>query len=99
MGKDAAPPPPAEDTASTTDMDEKETAPPSRSEDKKSIDVAASSLEEPSKIPEKVSDEEKSDDEYPQGWALFFIMLGLCLAVFLIAIGKFPFHATYPINF
>lgn len=92
MGKDTAPPPPSGDT---TDMDDKETTPPTRSEDKKSVDMATSSLDEPSKIPEKASDKEKSDDEYPQGLALFFIMLGLCLAVFLIAIGKLPFRSTY----
>jgi hypothetical protein len=94
MEKDAAPPPPVEDTSSTTDMDDKETAPPTRSEHKKDVDMTALSLDEPSKIPEKVSGEEKSDDEYPQGLSLFFIMLGLCLAVFLIAIGKPPFLST-----
>ena len=88
MEKETAPPPLAEDTASTTDVDEKEAAPPTLSENKGSVDIAPSSLDEPSKSPEKVSDEEKSDDEYPHGLALFFIMVGLCLAVFLIAIGK-----------
>jgi hypothetical protein len=98
MEKETAPPPSTEDTAST-DMDDKETAPPTRSDDKKSVEMVTSSLDEPSKIPEKISDQEKSDDEYPHGLALFFIMLGLCLAVFLIAIGKSPFISTPGTNF
>ena len=95
MEKETAPPPPAEDTSSTTDVDEKETAPPARSEDKRDVDLATSSLDEPSKTPEKVSGQEKSDDEYPQGLSLFLIMLGLSLAVFLIAIGKSPFISLH----
>jgi hypothetical protein len=94
MEKEATRPPPAEDTSSTTDVDDKETAPPSRSEDKKDVDMAMSPLDEPPKTPEKVSGEEKSDDEYPRGMALFFIMLGLNLAVFLVAIGKSPFFCV-----
>ena len=90
MEKETAAPPLAEDTASTTDVDEKEPAPPNPSEHKKSLEIATSSVTEPSKTPEKVSDDEKSDDEYPHGLALYLIMLGLCLAVFLIAIGKDP---------
>jgi len=93
MEKESAPPPLAEDTASTTDVDDKENAPPIPSEHKKSDEMATTSVEEPSKIPEKVSDEEKSDDEYPHGLSLFFIMFALCVAVFLIAIGEpLPLH-------
>ncbi|KAH8780773.1 major facilitator superfamily domain-containing protein [Hyaloscypha finlandica] len=88
MEKEATRLPPAEDTSSTTDVDDKETAPPSRSEDKKDVDIAMSSPDEQPKTPEKVSGEEKSDDEYPKGMALFFIMLGLNLAVFLVAIDQ-----------
>ena len=87
MDNETAPQPRADDKTSV-DMD-KETGSPANAGDRKSVDVVASSLEEP-KSPQKVSDEEKSDDEYPQGLKLFFIMLGLCLAVFLIAIGKPP---------
>jgi len=88
MEKETAPPPLAEDTASTTDVDDKENIPPIPSEHKKSVDMATSSAEDPPTIPEKVSDEEKSDDEYPHGLTLFFIMFALCLAVFLVAIGE-----------
>jgi hypothetical protein len=90
MEKDAAHhPPPEEDTS--TEVDEKETTPPTLSDEKKSIDNGASSLDESPKTLEKAS-EEKSEDEYPHGLPLFLIMLGLCLAVFLIAIGNFyPF--------
>ena len=87
MDNETTPPSQAEDKTSV-DMD-KETGSPAKAGDRKSAEVVASSLEEPKSL-EKVSDEEKSDDEYPEGLKLFFIMLGLCLAVFLIAIGKPP---------
>jgi hypothetical protein len=69
----------------------KDAATPPQAEDRKSVDVATSSLEEQPQNPEKVVDDKKSNDEYPQGLTLFFIMLGLCLAVFLIAIGMSGF--------
>jgi hypothetical protein len=104
MEKETAPPPQAEDKKSV-DTDN-ETASLPQAEDKKSIDVdkevalpqdrksvdmTTTSLEDQPKNPEKVGEDEKGDDEYPQGLKLFFIMLGLCLAVFLIAIGKTTF--------
>jgi hypothetical protein len=90
MEKESTPAPPAEDTT-CNDIKGQEKAPPTQSEDKKSVEMTASSLDEPSKVSKPISNEEKSDDEYPQGLALYFIYIGLCLAVFLLAIGKSPF--------
>jgi hypothetical protein len=87
MGKDSTPVPPAEDTT-PNDMNGQEKTPPTQSEDRKSVEMTTSSLDEPSKISEPVSNEKKSEEEYPQGLTLYFIYLGLCLAVFLLAIGK-----------
>jgi hypothetical protein len=95
MEKEIAPPQQSEDKNSV-DMD-KETAP--QKADKKSVDVATSSLEEPTKSPDKVGDDEKNEDEYPKGLTLFFIMLGLNLAVFLIAIGRSAFHSHAKVDF
>jgi hypothetical protein len=94
MEKESTPSPPAADIA-CNDIKDQEKASPTQSEDKKSVEMAASSLEEPSKVSEPISNEEKRDDEYPQGLALYFIYMGLCLAVFLLAIGKFPLLSTH----
>ena len=78
------------ENGTSVDMD-KEVALP-QTEDKKSVDMTTTSLDDQPKKPEKGSEDEKGDDEYPQGLKLFFIMLGLCLAVFLIAIGRSAFY-------
>lgn len=91
------PPPRQAEHKKTANVD-KENAAPRQAEDRKSVNMATSP-EEPSESPEKVADTEKSDDEYPQGLTLYFIMLGLCLVVFLIAIGKLAFLSIAGMNF
>ena len=67
---------------------EKENNPPAQPKLHSSADMVGSSVDEDSKNPEKGIDAEKSDEDYPHGLKLGFIILGLCLAVFLIAIGE-----------
>lgn len=94
MEKDSTPAPPAEDTI-CYDIKGHEKALPTQSEDKKSVEMAASSLGEPSKVSKPISNEEKSDDEHLKGLALYFIYMGLCLAVFLLVTGKSPLHSAH----
>jgi hypothetical protein len=92
MEKDSTPAP-AENTT-CKDIKGYEKALPTQSEDKKSVEIAALSLDEPSKVSKPISNEEKNDDEHPQGLALYFIYMGLCLAVFLLGTGKSPLHSA-----
>jgi len=89
MEKETSPPSQAAQAEGKKPFDmDKDTASPAEDKVRQSVEAVTSSFEEPTKSPEKVADDEKSDDEYPQGLTLFFIMLGLCLAVFLIAIDQ-----------
>ena len=58
-----------------------------RAEDAKSADVTTSSSDDPTKIPQKKEETEEGDVEYPTGLPLAFMILGLCLAVFVVALG------------
>jgi hypothetical protein len=61
-----------------------------RAEDAKSVDFTTSSSDDPTKIPEKKEETEEDDVEYPTGLPLAFMILGLCLAVFVVALGASP---------
>jgi len=66
---------------------EKESNAPVQVEAQNSAEMVASSVDEDSRTPEKAAVAEKSDEDYPHGLKLGLIILALCLAVFLVAIG------------
>lgn len=65
---------------------EKEKAPSTSSQEKKELGSSSSAVEEPAKTPEENKEDEP---DYVTGLPLLIIIVGLCLAVLLVALVCF----------
>lgn len=79
---------PSENPSTAYLENEKETAPSVSSQGKKEVNSSPRAVEEPAETPDSEENEE-DEPEYPTGLPLLIIIVGLCLAVLLVALVRF----------